>query len=73
MQGRTPPPGWGDRKAHLLDLLRDVGHSEAIEPGHPWEDVGQDAPVQLEGDLAHNAPVLLCASEALDLCRGGGA
>lgn len=67
--GQGGPPG---REAHLLDLLRDVGHSEAIEPGHPWEDIGQDAPVQLEGDLPNDAPVLLGAGKALDLCKGEG-
>ena len=36
---RGRPPA---REAYLFDLLRDVGHSEAVEPGHPWTDIGQD-------------------------------
>lgn len=55
------------QEAHLLDLLWDVGNGEAIQPCHPGKDIGQDAPVQLEGDLPNYAPVLLCAGDALDL------
>ena len=67
-QARGRPPA---REAYLFDLLRDIGHSEAIEPGHPWEDIGQDAPVQLEGNLPDNATILLGASEALNLWGAG--
>ena len=69
--GRGYRAGRGPRgvEVHLLDLLRDVGHGEAIQPGHPREDIGQDAPVQLEGDLPDYAPILLSAGEALNLCE----
>jgi hypothetical protein len=58
---------------HLFDLLRDVGHCEAVESRHAWEHIGQYAPVQLESDLPNYAAVLLSAGKALDLCAVGRA
>lgn len=55
-------------QAHLLYLLWDVGHREAVEPCHSREDIGQDAAIQLEGNLPDDAAILFSACEALDLC-----